>query len=245
MIEGRRILALIPARGGSKGIPRKNIKPLNGVPLIAYTIKAALQSKYVDGVCVSTDDDEIAEVARRYGANVPFMRPAELALDTSKTIECVIHARDTLNETGDIFDIIVILQPTCPLRTFMDIDNSIEHFVLHNYEGLVSVSEVQENPVLMRTIGKDFRVKHLLDCSSTIRRQNMPKYYRVDGSIAINLANELTLETSINDNPIAFVSSKDAGIDIDTIEDFRKAESLVIEAAAEAARVRFAEYRED
>ena len=141
MFKEHNILALIPARGGSKGIPRKNIKVLHGSPLIAYTIAAARNSRYIDDVVVTTDSDEIAKIARDYGASVPFMRPSELADDRSKTIDAVLHAVETLEDMGRTFDAVVLLQPTSPLRTSVDIDCSIETFYSHGSLGVASVSE--------------------------------------------------------------------------------------------------------
>lgn len=131
MYEGMTFLALIPARGGSKGIPRKNVRPLSGKPLISYTIEAALNSVVIDDVVVTTDDEEIAEVARSYGAEIPFMRPAELAADESKTIDCVVHARDTLRAMDREYDAIVLLQPTSPLRVAEDIDAAASVWMTH------------------------------------------------------------------------------------------------------------------
>jgi len=122
MYKGKKILALIPARGGSKGLPGKNIKPLLGKPLIAWTIEQAKASKYVDRVVVSTDDDEIAEVAIRYGAEVPFLRPKELARDDSPTIDAILHALDFFSDKGERFDLLALLEPTSPLRDSEDID---------------------------------------------------------------------------------------------------------------------------
>ena len=152
MINHQKILALIPARGGSKGIPRKNIIGLCGRPLIGYTIEAGLKSRYIDTVMVSTDDREIAEVSRACGAEVPFLRPAELASDTAKTIDAVLHAVRTLREAGKAFDVLVLLQPTEPLRTAEDIDAALEKYFACGEKALVSVSEVDDHPILMRTI---------------------------------------------------------------------------------------------
>ena len=214
MYENKRILALIPARGGSKGIPHKNIAPLAGKPLIKYSIDAALQSKYIDYVLVSTDDAEIADVAKKNGSNVPFLRPKELASDTAKTIDAVLHAIETLLEAGETFDSLVLLQPTSPLRTAEDINGAIEKFYAAGRQPVVSVSEVSDHPILIRTI-EDGVLKPLLQTGSTVRRQDMPPFYRVNGSIYINPIEEINRDTSFNDNPIPFVMEKDHSIDID------------------------------
>ena len=227
MYETKRILALIPARGGSKGIHHKNIALLAGKPLIQYTIDAARQSKYIDYVFVSTDDAEIADVSKKFGAKVPFLRPEELASDTAKTIDAVLHAIETLRKAGETFDNLVLLQPTSPLRTAEDIDGAVETFYQNNRRSVVSVSEVIDHPILIRTIEQTpegERLKPLLEGSSTVRRQDMPPYYRVNGSIYINPIEEINSTTSFNDNPIPFVMSPSHSIDIDEPLDLKIAE---------------------
>ena len=130
MYKNKRILALIPARGGSKGIKDKNIIELCGKPLIAYSIDAAKNSKYIDDILVSTDSEKIAEVAKKYGARVPFLRPYELATDTSTTLDVVLHAIDYVNKEEKKYDTLILLQPTAPLRKTEDIDSAIEKFFL-------------------------------------------------------------------------------------------------------------------
>ena len=186
MINNLKILALIPARGGSKGIKDKNIVDVCGKPLIAYSIDAAKNSKYVDDVVITTDSERIKEVAERYGADVPFLRPAELAADNSKTIDAVIHAVNTLKEVGRNYDILILLQPTSPLRTVKEIDDAIELFINKGCADLASVSKVNEHPILMRKINGDGVMTNLLNLPSTIRRQDMPPIYRINGSIYIN-----------------------------------------------------------
>ncbi len=223
MYKDKRILAVIPARGGSKGIPHKNVINLCGKPLISYTIEAALGSKYIDYVMVSTDDQEIADVARKNGAKVPFMRPVELASDTAKTIDAVLHAILELKKIGEEFYSLVLLQPTEPLRTSKDIDGSIEKYFECNCQSLVSVSEVDDHPILIRSIEND-KLKPILGVSSTCRRQDMPKYYRVNGCIYINTINEINERTSFNDNLIPFIMDKSHSIDIDEMSDLFWAE---------------------
>lgn len=229
MYEENHVMALIPARGGSKGIPGKNIKEFNGRPLISYTIAAARASRYVDSVVVTTDSAEIAGIAERYGAEAPFLRPPELAQDTSKTIDAVVHARDAMEALGRPHDVVVLLQPTSPLRRAEEIDAAIETFFSHGELGLASVSEVSENPVLTRRIDQSGVMHPILPISSTVRRQDMPRFWHVDGAIYINRAGELTPETSLNDNPIAFVMPKLRASDIDNIEDFLRAEEILSE----------------
>ena len=219
MIEKNKIVALIPARGGSKGIKNKNIIDLCGKPLISYTIQAALESKYIDKVIVSTDSQEIADVAIKYGAEVPFLRPGELASDTSKTIDAVMHAVGELEKRKEQYDILILLQATQPLRTADDIDSAIELFIKNKGQSLVSVSPVEDNPILIRTIDNLGRMNSILPMKSTCRRQDMPLYYRVNGCIYINLISELDLNTSFNDNKIPYIMSKERSVDIDEIKD--------------------------
>jgi CMP-N-acetylneuraminic acid synthetase len=188
MFHGKKILALIPARGGSKGIKDKNITDLGGKPLIAYSVECGLHSKYVDSVVVTTDSAKIAEVAKQCGARVPFLRPAELASDTAKTLDAVLHAVKTLEGMGESYDLLLLLQPTQPLRTSEDVDGAIEAYFALGGEDLVSVCEVSDHPILIRTIEQG-RLQNLLSCSSTCRRQDMPAYYRINGCIYINATN--------------------------------------------------------
>lgn len=222
MYQGKKILALIPARGGSKGIKDKNIIDLGGKPLISYSIACGLQSKYIDAVVVTTDSENIAEVSRQYGARVPFMRPAELALDTSSTMEAVLHAVETLKEMGESYDAFVLLQPTQPLRTSEDVDRAIEVYFENGEKDLISVSPVTEHPILMRTIGEDGKLHPLLQ-AATIRRQDMPPYYRLDGCIYINNIERLDENTNFAANPIPFIMGKEHAVDIDELVDLHLA----------------------
>lgn len=224
MFNNQKILALIPARGGSKGIKDKNIVFLAGKPLIAYSIEAAKYSKYIDDIIVTTDSEKIAEISKQYGASIPFMRPIELATDTSKTIDAVLHTIQTLKTMGKEYDVLILLQPTQPLRTNKDIDESIEVYYKNKEDGLVSVSPVDDSPLLIRSINKDGTLVNLLSQNSTCRRQDMPKYYKVNGCIYINKIEELNENTSFNDNRIPFIMTKEHSVDIDEKSDLWIAE---------------------
>jgi len=213
-----RRLAYIPARGGSKGIPKKNIAELGEMPLIAFTIVAALKSGLFEKVMVSTDSEEIADVARQYGAWVPFLRYAEFAQDTSKTIDAVISDKSRLEAMGEKFDEFVLLQCTSPFRTAKDIQGAVA-LAEKAHAGVVSISPVEEHPILMRTIDADGKVSRVLNCSSTCRRQDMPPYYRVNGAIYVNFWGELTPDLSLNDNPYGYVMERKDSLDIDTKAD--------------------------
>lgn len=227
MIDDKKVLAIIPARGGSKGIKDKNIYPLCGKPLIAYSIEAAKQSRYIDEILVSTDSEKIANVAKEYGASVPFLRPKELAGDTSKSIDAILHAIGTLKNNKQMFDVLVLLQPTSPLRSTEDIDGALEAFSRNSYKSLVSVSEVNDNPILIRTIDESGKLKRLLNTDSSVRRQDMKKYYRVNGSIYINLISEVDVNTSFNDNIIPYIVPQERAVDIDEMKDLAVAEYYI------------------
>jgi len=225
MYQNNKILAIIPARGGSKGIPKKNIQEIEGFPLIAYTLQETQLSKYLDRTIVSTEDLEIKEVVERYGGEVPFLRPVELAQDTSKTIDCIVHAVENLKKLGEEYDYVVVLQCTSPLRKAWHIDEAIETIVQLKETSLVSVSEVEEHPILMRTLNSDGTLQNLLNVSSTVRRQDFPIFYRVNGAVAIQKIDEnFGISTSINDGKLAYIMDREYAIDIDTLLDIHTVE---------------------
>ena len=222
------ILAIIPARAGSKGIKDKNILDLNGKPLIAHSIEVGLKSKYINKVVVSTDGEEIAKVAKEYGAQVPFLRPKYLASDTAKTIDSVIHCIEMLKRQGEEYDYMVLLQPTQPLRQAWHIDEAIELILEKDEEALVSVSKVKDHPILMRTIDSNGYAINLLEGSSTKRRQEFPDFYKVNGAIYINKINEnLNNDTSLNDNKLVYVMDEKYDVDIDEMLDLQIAELAI------------------
>ncbi|MFR4161244.1 MAG: cytidylyltransferase domain-containing protein [Paraclostridium sordellii] len=223
-----KVLAIIPARAGSKGIKDKNIIDLNGKPLIAHSIEAGLKSKHINKVVVSTDGEKIAKVAKDYGAEVPFLRPKHLATDTAKTIDCVIHCIEELKKNGEEYDYVVLLQPTQPLRQPWHIDEAFELIIKRNEDSLVSISKVKDHPVLMRTIDKNGYAINLLEGSSTKRRQEFPDFYKVNGAIYINKINEnLNYDTSFNDNKLVYIMDEQYGVDIDDMLDVEIAKLLI------------------
>lgn len=227
MISGKRVIALIPARGGSKGIKNKNIVDLCGKPLIAYTIEATKNSEYIDDIILTTDSEKIAEIGRIYGVEVPFIRPSEFATDTSRTIDAVLHSIRFLESIGRFYDTLVLLQPTEPLRTSKDIDEALEKYVESGYNSIVSVSEVSDHPFLIRKISKNDELIHLLEQNSTVRRQDMPIYYRINGCIYINEISEINCNTSFNDNKCPFVMQTNHSVDIDEEVDLVIAEYYI------------------
>ena len=222
MYHDKRILAIIPARGGSKGIPHKNITNLCGKPLIAYTIEAAKQSEYIDTVIVSTDDVDIQRISEEYGASVPFLRDAKIASDEATTISVIVDAVERLKEKKQTFDAVVLLQPTSPLRTTEEIDVAIDIFFQNNMQGIVSVNVAEVSPFLLRTI-EGSQLQRIISKNSTIRRQDMPTYYEVNGAIYINAISDIKESLSFNDNPIPYIMSCEHSIDIDTWDDLEKA----------------------
>lgn len=228
MINGKRVIGWIPARSGSKGIKNKNIKLLDGKPLIAHTIEAAKKSQYIDAIMVSTDSERIAKVAVQYGAWVPELRPKSLAGDTSKTLDAVIYSLKYLEKIGEDFDIFCLLQPTSPLRTNIDIDEALRLYERNRgiYD-IVSVTPVRKHPLFLRSIGKDGKMEKLLPCQSTMRRQDMPPYFEVNGAIYINAVDRINGDTSFNDNTVPFIMSSENSVDIDEPEDFVLAEYFI------------------
>lgn len=225
------MIAIIPARGGSKGLPGKNIKELKGKPLIAYTIEAALKSKGIDKVVVSTDDQDIADVAIRFGAEVPFMRPDYLASDTSSAVDVYIHAVETLRDIYGInIDKFAVLLPTAPLRGYVHIEEALELFYEKNADTLVSMKDAPV-PISWYFCADDCaRVKNLGvgAGSPTINRQKNEQLYIPNGAIYILDYNLLkTKRTYYSDNTIMYHMKDEDSVDIDTLQDFEYAEFLL------------------
>lgn len=218
-------LGLIPARGGSKGIPRKNIRPIAGKPLIAWTIEAALRSPALDAVVVSTDDPETAEAAISAGAEVPFMRPADLAQDHTPGIDPVLHALAELPE----FDAVLLMQPTSPLRSTADIDDCLDLAWTRGASSVVSVSEPDTHPFWTYQLSGDQTLKRLIDAPPVMRRQQLPSVYALNGAIYYARAEWLmTNRTFVAAETLAFVMPRARSVDIDTLLDWQIAEMLLM-----------------
>jgi CMP-N,N'-diacetyllegionaminic acid synthase len=229
MIKGKKVLAVIPARGGSNRLPRKNVLPLQGKPLIAWTILAGLNSKYIDRVVVSTDSDEIAGVSRKYGADVPFMRPQALSDDTATTDSVILHILDELS-SQDLYDIIIVLQPTSPLRTVMDIDNSLEMLQMKQADGVVSVCECEHSPFWSNTIPENGNMGAFIkDDIKGKRSQDLPSCYRLNGAIYVFTTSSIILNKGIRytRNVFSMVMPALRSVDIDHELDFRLAEVIL------------------
>ncbi|OXB20782.1 acylneuraminate cytidylyltransferase [Flavobacterium tructae] len=226
-----KILAIIPARGGSKGIPGKNIKLLNGKPLLAYTSEIALQSKYLTEVIISTDDAEISETAKELGLKVPFIRPQELAQDTTPTVDVIIHALKWYEEQNIFFDAVCLLQVTSPFRTVEFLDAAINKFADQKSDSLVSVCRVphEYNPHWTFEVNKDGNLNIATGEEKIISsRQELPLAYHRDGSIYIIKTEVLLNEYSLYGKSIAFIESEpEFYVNIDTMRDWQKAEEMI------------------
>ena len=207
MIGKKKLLAVIPARGGSERIPKKNILNLSGKPLISWTIEAALASKYIDDVVVSTDDNEIFTIAKKYGAKVPFIRPD-----------------------------IILLQPTSPLRTVKNIDESIELLQQKNCDSIVSVCKVDHSPLWCNTIPSSGSLSNFLDDRvSNSRSQDLESYFRLNGAIYLCKIKRVLSEKTffIKDSTYSYKMNRENSIDIDEMIDFNIAEMLMSKRSRE------------
>lgn len=221
-----KILAIIPARGGSKGLPRKNIRKLAGKPLIAWTIAEAKKSKYINRLILSSEDDEIIEVAKQYGCEVPFKRPEELAQDDTSGIEPVLHAIQQCPG----YDYIVLLQPTSPLRTVKDIDGCIEKLLYSDADFCVSVTVPEKSPYWMYTLENERMIPLLSKDQLIDRRQDLPKSYALNGAIYVaKVSRFIEKKSFIAENTLAYIMSNENSFDIDTLIDFKICEYLIKE----------------
>lgn len=219
-LDRKKILALITARGGSKGLPRKNLLPAGGCPLIAWTIAAAAGAELIGRVVVSTEDDEIMDVARAWGADVPFRRPHALATDTASSIDVVLHALDQLPG----YDYVVLLQPTSPLRTAADIDAALRMVEASGAPGCVSVCQATQSPYWMYRLDDDGRLTPLFESQATLaRRQDIPPVYVLNGAIYVARVDWLRATRNfLGPGCIAYPMSVERSLDIDTPEDFEQ-----------------------
>lgn len=226
-----KILAIIPARGGSKGIPGKNIKLLSGRPLLSYTAEVALKSKYLTEVVVSTDDIQIAELAKKMDLKVPFIRPSELAQDNTPTIDVIIHALQWYKNQNSFFNAVCILQVTSPFRTVDFLDKAIKEFREKDTDSLVSVQRVPHayNPHWTFEVNSNGILKIATGETEIIpRRQELPTAYHRDGSIYITKTEILLNEHSIYGKSTAFIESNpEFYVNIDTMQDWEKAEEMI------------------
>lgn len=225
------VVGLVTARGGSKGVPRKNVLPVGGKPLIAWTVEAALASSHIDRVIVSTDDPEILQVAGQYGAETPFLRPPELAHDKAGHTGVVVHAIRWLREHGDHPTYIMTLQPTSPFRTAADIDAAIELAYKRDAKSVMSVKPATEHPMWAKQINSAGEVQPFIrDELNSAQRQSLPDCYTINGAIYLNRCEDLEREqVMVPTGTLAYVMSPETSVDIDTPWDFHIADLLMRE----------------
>lgn len=220
-MQKNRVIAIIPARGGSKGIPRKNIRTIAGKPMIAWTIEEAKKSKYLDRIIVSTDDKKTAEISRKYGAEV-VMRPKELATDDSPVLDTIRYTMKKIKEKG----VVVLLQPTSPLRTYKDIDGALSAFLCDkSYNSMISVCETSKSSFVSFEIQNPYIIPIFDWTYFGKQRHDIPKTYQINGAIFIMR----TDKGFFTDKTGYYIMPKERSIDIDDEFDFRIAEILLKE----------------
>jgi CMP-N,N'-diacetyllegionaminic acid synthase len=228
MYRHNKILVVIPARGGSKGVPNKNIKELLGKPLIAYTIEQAKRSRYIDRTIVSTDSPAIADIAVSWGAEVPFLRPEALATDQSSTLDVLVHAIDWLEKNENYkFDILVLLHATTPLREPEDIDRSIELLLDKGVENVFTVTEAHRNPYFNMVEIKNNKVS-LVKMGNYATRQTAPEVFDMNSSIYVWWKDIFMKKRSVFlENSRVYIMPRTRSVDIDDSLDFKIAEMLL------------------
>ena len=221
-------LAIIPARSGSKGLKDKNIKLLNGKPLIAYSIEAANQSGIYSHILVSTDSETYGKIAIKYGAEVPFYRSEENASDVASSWDVVKEVLRKYMEMGVEFDTFTLLQPTSPLRKTEDILNAYQIFKEKNATAVVSVCEMEHSPLWSNTLPEDNSLSGFLKSESNKQRQKLETFYRINGAIYMANVKGFLKDTNLyRDNCYAYKMSAERSIDIDTELDFKIAETII------------------
>lgn len=233
MIEGKRVLAIVPARRGSKGLPGKNVRPLAGKPLLAWPVEAAKGSAYVDRIILSTDDADFAEIGKRHGAEVPFLRPAELASDDSPSIEFLLHVVDTLEEAGDRYDYVVLLEPTSPLTQSSDVDAALKLLVSAavGTDAVVGVAAlVTSHPAFALRIAPDGRITPFAanGFGDLPRRQDLEPLFVLDGSLYVSTVAALRRERGFcHAGTIAYETARHKALEIDDLVDFVCVEAIL------------------
>ncbi len=233
------LLAVIPARGGSKGVPGKNIKELEGRPLLAYTVEAALEAGIFSKIIVSTDSKEIADIAVCCGAEVPFFRPAKISDDMTSSDDVVLHALSYCREHNISCDTVCKLQPTSPLRSSVHIKDAYRLFTQKCADFLVSVCECEHSPLWTGSIGEDLRMDDFI--SEKVRRscrQELPVYYRLNGAIYMAKTEKFEKNKSFfGKNSIAYIMSQEESVDIDSYLDFKIAELIIGEKQSQIEKI--------
>lgn len=218
-------IAIIPARSGSKGLIDKNIRLLCGKPMLAYSIEAAEKSEIFDVVHVSTDSEQYAEIAKKHGADVPFLRSEELSNDTANTWDVVRYVLKKYKELGKCFDVVTVLQPTSPLRTKEDITNAFNIYLSKSATAVVGVCEMEHSPLWSNTLNENLCMKGFLSKVTNVQRQQLATYYRING--AVYMIDSEIIEDNMEiygEKSYAYIMPKERSIDIDDIMDFKIAE---------------------
>lgn len=224
MIADKSVLAIIPARGGSKGVPRKNLRMVKGKSLLCSTIEAAKQSKFIDTIIVSSEDAEIIAAAKAAGASVPFVRPLDLAQDETTTSQVILHALLQMPH----YDYILVLQATSPLRNSQDIDASLQLLIEKKSPACVSVSETAGHPYWMFMLSEDQALKQFIEQDMPKRRQDLPAAYALNGAIyAAETEWFKQHQRFISEETVAYVMPQERSLDIDTEFDFKLLETYL------------------
>jgi CMP-N,N'-diacetyllegionaminic acid synthase len=226
MIDGKSVFAVIPARGGSKGLFGKNIAQVGGKPMIAWSIKAAQESKYIDRTVLSSDDENIIAVTKDYGGDAPFIRPAELATDTSNTVDTLIHALDQMTK---IYDYLVLLQPTSPLRITEDIDGAIKKCHYNGAPACVSGCEPAKSPYWMYHLDKSQKMRAVIESEHiTKQRQDLPEVFAPNGAVFVAQVSWFRESlTFYGPDTIAYIMPVERSVDVDTVFDLTLVQALL------------------
>ncbi|MGZ3769098.1 MAG: acylneuraminate cytidylyltransferase family protein [Bdellovibrio sp.] len=230
MINGKKVLAIIPARGGSKGLPRKNIRDLCGKPLIAWSIEQALACAEIDKTVVSTDDEEIAQIAKNFGAEVPFMRPEPLASDTASSADVILHALDFYADKGQHYDVIVLVEPTSPLREVDDLSGAINQLIKSpGLRSVVGVSAVESNhPSFLFRVQEGELRPYLGKQPTGLRRQDIEELFFLEGSVYVSDVEVFREKRSFyHEKTGPWIVPRYKSLEIDEIVDLITAEALM------------------
>lgn len=233
MIEGKKVLAVVPARRGSKGLPLKNIRLLRGKPLLAWPIEAARASRYVDRVIISTEDAEFANIAQQAGADAPFLRPAALASDTSPSIDFLLHAIDALTAAGEQYDYLVLLEPTSPLTEASDIDAALQRLVSCQAEadaivGVTAMTTAHPAFAVSLAEGGLIQPYAVPSFGQMPRRQDIEPLYSLDGSLYISTISALQCERSFyHQRTLSYITPRWKSFEVDDLLDFVCIEAIL------------------
>lgn len=228
LYRDKRFLAVIPARSGSKGLKDKNIKILNGKPLIAYTIEAAKYSNIFDNIVVSTDSEKYAQISKEFGAEIPFIRPKYLAEDLTDTLDVIEYTLNKLIEMNKKFDYFMVLQPTSPFRNEKNILEAVEMLFKKNANAIISVCETEHTPMWTNTLDDSLNMDNFIKKDVSPTRQVLPIYYRLNGAIYLSDINYFfKYRNFYKEKSFAYIMNKLNSVDIDSELDFMFAKTLI------------------